>query len=260
MPGSPIGRQFRRPGCRGQAFPGNRSPEEARANAEFLGFVDELPTAPPMESANALSCFAQSHQGALAESGLPLAALATARALVLQAQAGQFAPSWADLRDIVLLAPSLLTPTLLEKARPLAASSKDPKIQEWLDALATQWAVEERLRELGKGLREAVKWPGLASTSCWISALDDRWFCLLNPSRLTLDSYGRARPDANRAEGLDARFYPQAAVRDCFAQAVRETAVTLPDYFRLEAQLEGEHMSSGGVHTPSRLWPKRPDV
>jgi len=223
-----------------QRFLQTDPPEEARANVEFLDLAEGTNQASSMETASALLVFAELHPGAAGESGLALASLATARALSLATQAGQYLPFANALRNQTRHAPSLLTPRLLDQARLLAA--KVPNIKEWLEALATQWAIEERLRELGKALRENGHWPGLAPTNCWLSTGDDRWFCVVNPSHMVLDSYGQASPVASGVEVVDARFYPRIAIQDCFAAAAKEMRFTLPDYLRLTIDLEGERV------------------
>jgi len=239
--------------------------DEARANAEFLDLANPATGTPPLETATALLGFARTYPDAVGESGLPLSTLAIARSLNLSPPARHL---WPAIRDQVAHAPSLLTPTLLEQARPLAATSAalssaladlvtplaatDANVPTGLAALTAQWAGEERLRDLAKALRDSGHGPSLNPTSCWLSARQDQWFCVMNPAHFVLDPYGQASPAASEPEVVDVRFYPKTALLAGFAEAARGLKVALPPYVGLTAELEGETLSRDARQSPGR--------
>lgn len=216
---------------------------EAEACAEFALLRLQARTNSAAESVERFITFGREHAGLASETGLPLEAISLATALRHSEEIGISEPLFRGLAGS-MMRPSLLTPGFLEEAARLAESS--PASVRAIDILASAWERQEELRTLLQDLDEQMVLEGASSTVAWFSSGTDRWFAMLNPEQ----------PDAQLAAELDfgtnwataITFYPKRTLVEAFNQA--QPGPSLPPYFALTAELEGEPVLEGHSKTP----------
>jgi signal transduction histidine kinase len=234
-----------------------KPPEPARANAEFIQLRAESQTEPATNAISDLLRFFNRHYfiqsvtvEPLSETGVPLSALALAEALRRARECGVTEPLWTTLQTEIELRPSVLTPNLLDEAAPLAA--RDRRLVPALDALRRLWKVHQTQQEFAGVVKQAGKVSGLVTTNFWIATMGQKWFCTVHPEFVpaSISNHTTFVPGGTT---LRLSAQPEPVVVRGFAEALRDTKVTLPGYFALSVELEGNQ-----VALPSPWQQKRP--
>jgi signal transduction histidine kinase len=214
---------------------------EAAANARFALLVLDLKTNSPDAAIARLLDFAQrdAHETGqgnssvpiATEGGLPLGALALARALEL-AKPNGLGKSFIDALEAQLRdAPSILLPRLLDRAEALAQAS--PGVRSALQRLRQSMDASDQLR--GRAREVSVRRPfSGAATNFWIGPAGNECLAMLVPVR------GFAWSATNQAGS--ARFYPKSLVERSVRRAIAKSNVEIPAYFTLEVAVEGDRV------------------
>ncbi|MSU35523.1 MAG: hypothetical protein EXS36_10495 [Pedosphaera sp.] len=117
--------------------------------------------------------------GQLSETGVPLPNIAMALLLRITEPNEVDEEFWTALRDQVFHVPSLLTPALLEQAKPLITRVTHPSgLPAALHALNTCWDGFERLRDLSEGLRSAGVLKSTNAAAAWIHTSRGRYLAI----------------------------------------------------------------------------------
>jgi signal transduction histidine kinase len=252
-----------------QAFLKSEPPAAAKANAELALLTLELGTTSGFEAASAsfpsdvrptavmrqlrrtmlgdpnwrvdrLLQFARRSDLISSESGLPLAAVALARAFREAEATGLNAALFDELTRQISAAPSMLIPHFLDAADGLAAGPvayARPGVQ----ALRDRWTNQERLRALTRHVQSLLRALGATTNSLWLNSGGLRWLAILTPGELTTpDSANRQTPVGRTTE---ISFYPKAAVQRAVTEALNRAAVSLPPYLQIRLAIEGESLS-----------------
>jgi signal transduction histidine kinase len=211
-------------------------PASAKANAQFDLAMLDLATNPPSARVELLVHLAGRFDGNTAESGLPLANLALARALQAAGTNGLNQPLFDELVRQCASEPSVLLPRFLADAACLATNQSEP-VQSAVAALQLRWLATERLRALTHAVQAVVPLRGIVTTNLWLDWQTNRWLAVVDPG--VVYHHDSDRPDS--AEPVTKiRFYPKPVVQRALARALNKTAVALPAYLGLAISLEGE--------------------
>jgi signal transduction histidine kinase len=223
-------------------------PASAKANAEFDLALLDLATNPPAARLESLVHLAGRFDRNEAESGLPVANLALARALQEAGTNGLTQPLFDELVRQCGSDPSVLIPRFLADAKRLAYPSEPVQSEPWRSGiealqrrgvvadLRDRWQASERLRALTHAVQAAVPLRGIVTTNLWLDWQTNRWLAVVDPS--VIYTNGDRTDSAEPVTKI--RFYPKPVVQRAFARAFNKTAVTLPAYLGLAASLEGE--------------------
>ncbi|MHC1765963.1 MAG: sensor histidine kinase [Verrucomicrobiia bacterium] len=206
---------------------------EAEACAEFALLRLQARTNSAAEAVERFITFGREHAGLASETGLPLEAISLASALHRSEEIGVDEPLFRGLAGSILR-PSLLTPGFLAEAARLAESS--PAAVQAISALTSAWERQEELRTLLTDLGEQVELEGLPSAVAWFDSGPDRWFAVLAPEQPDAQLAGELNFGTNWATAIS--FYPKRTLVDAFNQV--QPAASLPPYFAVTAELEGE--------------------
>ena len=219
------------------AFQRTHPPADALACAEFIQLRANLPNIPATNAADQLLRFAGSHYDEISESGVPLRSLALVEAFKLAKARGPNEPLWEALQS-ELEAPGALTPILLDEAGRLAADN--PQLSKGVKAMRILLADKLAQADLAEAVKQTGKLNGVTTTNIWLSAMGQRWLCLLEPSTV------QSRPSVTNHSVITltptmlVRCYPEAVLAHTFADALRMANVSLPGYFSMAVELEGE--------------------
>ncbi len=234
-----------------------KPPAPARANAEFIQLRAESQSEPATNAVSDLLRFFNRHYyiqsvtvEPLSETGVPLSALALAEVLRRARECGATEPLWTTLQTEIELRPSVLTPNLLDEAAPLAA--RDRRLVPALDALRRLWKVHQTQQEFAGVVKQAGKVSGLVTTNFWIATMGQKWFCTIHPEFVpaSISNHPTLVPGG---ASLWLSAQPELVVARGFAEALRDAKATLPGYFALSVELEGNQ-----VALPSPWQQKRP--
>ena len=220
-----------------KAFRQTQPPPSALAGAEFMQLRAKLPALAVTNAINQLLRFADRHYDHISETGVPLKTLALAEALKLARDGGLTGKIWESLQSEVS-SPSALTPILLdETARSVA---NDAQLTAAVKAMRILLADKLAQAELAEAVQQTGKLNGITTTNLWLDAMGRRWFCVLSPSASQNNAIISNRPVSTITRITRVACYPQSLVARGFADAFKDAKISLPDYFSLSLQLEGE--------------------
>jgi signal transduction histidine kinase len=225
--------------------------QPAKANAEFALLLLDMQTNAPVKRIERLLRFGQACGPELSEGGLPLRALALARALNEATDIGVTEALFDEITAVQNAdAPSFLTPLLLENAERLA-SNQSPAIRQAVAGQRLRWEAQERLRTMARRVQEMLRL-NLISTNLWLDWGAHRWFAVVDPkwTYLITSTNGQNITISNRLTSI--RFFPKAAVQRAFERALIQPAVPTPAYFSLRLALDNELILDTAAGAPSR--------
>jgi signal transduction histidine kinase len=222
------------------AFEETKPPAPARICAEFIQLRAESRTQPATNAISELTLFAGRYSDIESESGLPLTTLALAEALKRARECGPTAALWQALRKEVQQ-PGLLTPNLLTEGAVLVTN--DVQLSQSIEAMRILLADKQSQRALADAARQTIKTNGIVTTNIWIDAMNRRWFCALRP-----ETIGHGTMISNKVVHwattyTKASCFPKSYVGRAFSEVLRKGNVSLPDYFGISVQLQGEPLS-----------------
>jgi signal transduction histidine kinase len=247
-----------------QAFLESGPSVAARANADLALRTLSL-EANPVE--NGLVEFARRHDEVPSESGLPLAAVALARAIHKAEGTGLNVTLFEELARQMSAGPCLLTPQLLDTADHLAPGSP-VHAKQAVEALRDRWAHEERLRSLTHRAYSLAPTLGLSPTNFWFNWDSQRWLVLVKPVVARTKDVGPQESLGSRHEGappehqnptVEIRFLPKVAIQWVARQDLAQAGVFIPDYFTVGLVLDGEPLGMTAA-TDSRRASNRDSV
>jgi signal transduction histidine kinase len=238
-----------------KVFQESYPPRPAMAWAEFALLRARSSTMSASNAVNQLLLFAGNHYGVISDSGLPLSTLALAEALKRASECGPTEQLWESLQSEVA-SPTALTPILLEEAGRLVNGGK---LSAALKAMHILLSETQAHSELAAKMKQAGKLDGVATTNFWLNAMNQHWFCMTRPSEdqhqtngvhisapfstegytAVLIANGRF-PSSTRVIISFVQCYSEAIVARCFEDAFRDAKISLPDYFSISAELDGE--------------------
>jgi signal transduction histidine kinase len=202
-----------------KAFQQTQPPSSALACAEFIQLRNGSSSLSAANAINQLLRFAGRHDDVISESGVPLSTLALAEALKRAQECGPTEQLWEKLQSEVS-SPGALTSILLDEAGGLVV--KDAQLSEAVKAMRILLADRQAQSELAEAVKHTGKLNGNTITNLWVNAMDRHWFCTLRPSESQMECY------------------PQSLVTRGFADAFKDAKISLPDYFSIALELEGE--------------------
>jgi signal transduction histidine kinase len=220
-----------------RAFQQTQPPPPALACAEFMQLRAGLSSLPATNAINQLLQFADRHYAVISDSGVPLSTLALAEALKRARACEPTERLWESLQSEVS-SPSTLTPILLDEAGDLVI--KDAQLSEAVKAMRILLADKQAQSELAEAVKQTGKVNGITTTNLWVDAMNRRWFCTLGPSAsqdwTSISNHSVSTITANTA----VRCYAKSMVVRGFADAFGDAKISLPDYFSIAIELEGE--------------------
>ncbi len=223
-------------------FRQTRPPKSAMACAEFLKLCAESSSLSASNAINQLLAFADRHHDDVSESGVPLGTLALAVALHRAQDCGPSETLWWHLQGEISN-PTVLSPILLDEASRFGDGN--PQLAEGIKAMRILLADKMAQADLAEALEQSDKQEAHTKANVWVDAMGRHWFCILSPSILS--------PSETWVH-----CYPQSIVASGFANALADAKVSLPGYFGMVLQLEGETVPLpspwshwGGMNTAS---------
>ncbi len=222
-----------------KAFRQTQPPAVALACAEFMQLRADSSSLPATNAVSKLLRFAGCHYDDVSESGVALRTLALAVALQRARDCGPSEQLWEELQSEIS-SPSALTPILLDEAGRLVV--KDAQLSEAVKAMRIVLADKQAQFELAGAVKQNGKLNGVTTTNLWLDALGQHWFCILSPSESQLHTSVSNRPAVIVSAITQARCYPKFLVARGFADALADAKVSLPKYFSITVELEGERV------------------
>ena len=192
---------------------------------------------PATNAIDQLLLFGDRHYGVISDSGVPLSTLALAEALKRAQDCGPTERLWEKLQAEVS-SPSALTSILLDEAGRLVG--KNPQLSEAVKAMRILLADKQAQSELAEAVRQTGKLNGITTTNLWVTAMDRRWFCILSPSESQNHTIISNHPVSTIEAITGVQCHPQSLVVRGFADAFKDAKISLPDYFSISLELEGE--------------------
>jgi hypothetical protein len=221
-----------------KAFQQTRPPPAALACAEFMQLRAESSTLSPTNAINQLFRFAGRHYNEISESGVPLKTLALAEALKRARDCGPTERLWEELQSEVS-SPGALTPILLDEAGRLVV--KDAHLSAAVNAMRILLADRQAQLEMAEAVKQTRKVNGITTTNLWVDVMNRRWLCILSPSESQSSrSISNHMVLTSTTPITQVRCYPQSLIARGFADAFKDANVSLPDYFSICLELEGE--------------------
>ncbi len=220
-----------------EVFQQTQPPPSALACAEFIQLRAGSSSLSASNAINQLLGFADRHYGVISDSGVPLSTLVLAEALKRARGCGPTEQLWERLQGEVS-SPSALTSILLDEAGRLVA--KDAQLSEAVKAMHILLADKQAQTELAEAVKRTGKVTGIAATNLWVTAMDRRWFCILSPSACQGWTSISNHPVSTITAITEVQCYPQSLVTRGFADALKDAKISLPDYFSISVELEGE--------------------
>jgi signal transduction histidine kinase len=227
-----------------EAFQRTQPPEEAVACAKFILLRATAPSLPATNAINQLLRFPDSYDDAdgrtcevVWESGLPLSTLVLAEGLRRAEECGPTQGLWRRLQEEIN-SPTALTSLLLDEAARLVV--KDAQLSEAIQAMRILLSENQAQSEIVEALRQTGKLHGITTTNCWVDALDRRWFCVLSPSESRHGTSISNHPVWTTNAVTEGWCYPAPLVARGFAESFVRAKISLPDYFGISLELEGE--------------------
>jgi len=220
-----------------KAFQQTQPPPSALAGAEFIQLRTGLSSLSVTNAINQLFRFADRHYDAVSDSGVPLSTLVLAEALKQARVCGPTEQLWEKLQSEVS-SPSALTSILLDEAGRLVV--KDAQLSEAVKAMRVLLADKQAQFELAEAVKQTGKLNGITTTNLWVNTMGRRWFCMLSPSESECWTSISNRSVSTVTTITQGRCYPQSLVARGFADAFKDAKISLPDYFSISLELEGE--------------------
>src|ERR1035437_3644631 len=214
-------------------------PLPALACAEFMQLRAESPALSATNAINQLPRFTGRHYDVISDSGVPLKTLALAEALKRAQDCGPTERLWEGLQSEVS-SPSALTPILLDEAGRLVAN--DAQLSEAVKAMQILLADKLAQSELAEAVQQTGKLNGITTTNLWLDAMGRRWFCVLSPSESQSWTSVSNRLVSTITAITQVQCYPESIVARGFADALTDSKVSLPKYFSISLELEGERV------------------
>jgi len=218
------------------AFQLTKPSPSALAAAEFMQLRTASQTLAATDAINQLLQFAENHYYELSESGVPLKTLALTEASKRAREVGPTESLWRALNSEVG-SPGTLTPVLLDEAERLVA--KDAPLSETVKAMRILLADKQAQSEMAEAVQQTGKIIGMTSTNLWVDAMGRRWFCV---SRFQTHTKYSSTSESDITQNTQVECYPESIVARGFADALADTKVSLPGYFSISAELEGEQV------------------
>jgi signal transduction histidine kinase len=219
------------------AFRQTQPPASALACADFMQLRAGLSSTSATNAINQLLRFADRHYGDVSESGVPLKTVVLAESLKRARKCGPTERLWEHLQGEIS-SPSPLTPILLEEAGKLAANN--PQLSEAVKAMRILLTDKQAQSELAEALKQTGKLNGITTTNLWLDAMGRRWFCVLSPTESQLHTSASNQPVVIVTPLTEVRCYPKSVVARGFADALADAKISLPKYFSVSLELEGE--------------------
>jgi signal transduction histidine kinase len=220
-----------------KAFQQTQPPPSALACAEFIQLRTGLSSLSATNAINQLLWFAGRHDDVISDSGVPLSTLALAEALKQARDCGPTERLWEKLQSEVS-SPSVLTPILLDEAGRLVV--RDAQLSEAVKAMRILLADKQAQSELAGAVEQTGKLNGVTTTNLWLDAMGRHWFCILSPSESEHWTSISNRSVSTTVMITRVQCYPQSLVGRGFADAFKDAKISLPDYFSIALELEGE--------------------
>lgn len=224
---------------RAAAFEQTKPPKEATACANFILLREQLRAAPATNAVQRLLDFASRHDRVESETGVALRSLALAEAIRRSRECGPTEALWEALRTEAVRA-GVLAPQLLDTEAALVADN--PELSNSVAAMKVCLAERQLRRELAAALAQSGFRGETATTNVWVSAMSQRWFCLVQPNEVRGGTIISNQAVWTTNFYPEARCFPQTLVARAFAGALTQARVSLPTYFSLTLQLEGERV------------------
>ena len=212
----------------------------AKAGAEFIQLRAQLRGDSATNAVERLLRFARQHEDEESESGVKLRTLALAEALNRSRDCGPTEKLWDALHTEAIHA-GALAPQILDVAAKLVAGNA--QLTESVDALKVCLAEKQMQRELAGALAQTGYTAKIPVTNLWMKALGQRWFCLVRPNEGRNMTSVSNRTVTTKFTFTEVRCFPKSLVALAFAQALADAKVSLPDYFAIRCELEGEPLA-----------------
>ena len=219
-------------------------PSAARECAEFIQLRAQSSAQSDADAVKSLLEFGKNCTDAVTDSGVPLSNLVLAEALRRATPGPNATALRQQLRFEVCYRPSLLTPGLLDQAQRIVGS--DPAFTNLLNTLRGICQAREVQRELAEQIKRAdVPRDTETVTNLWIDAAEKRWFCVLQPERV-LRAHAAATGGTNQIAFIRTNVftevipYPKSFLNKSLHESLQEARISVPDYFGLSVNLEGE--------------------
>src|ERR1035437_9081375 len=222
-----------------KAFQQTQPPPPALACAEFMQLRAESLSLSATNAINQLLRFSGRHYKDISESGVPLKTLALAEALKRARDCDPTERLWEALQSEVS-SPSTLTLILLDEAGHLVAN--DAQLTEAVKAMRILLADRLAQSEMAEAVKQTGKLNGITTTNLWMDTMGQRWFCVLSPSESQLHTSVSNRPVSIVSAITRVQCYPESIVARGFAGALTDCKVSLPKYFSISLELEGERV------------------
>jgi hypothetical protein len=222
-----------------KAFQQMQPPPPALACVEFIQLRAGSQTLSPTNAINQLLRFAGGHYDDISESGVPLKTLALAEALKRAQDCGPTERLW-DALQSEISSPGALTPILLDEAGRLVV--KDAQLSEAVNAMRILLADKQAQSEMAEAVKQTGKVHSITTTNFWVDAMNRRWFCILSPSESQNHSSISNRPVTTITPIIQVACYPPSLVARGFAEVLADAEVSLPKYFSITLELEGDYL------------------
>jgi signal transduction histidine kinase len=237
-----------------EAFIGTDPPSPTRQCAEFIRLRAQTTVQSDADAVKSLLAFAKNCTDVVTDSGIPLSNLVLAEALHRSAPGSANATALRrQLQFEACYRPSLLTAGLLDQAERIAGS--DVAFTNLLYTLRGIFQAREVQRELAGQIKLANVSRGTETiTNVWVDALNQRWLCVLQTIRV-VNAHTTMTGGTNQIVFVRTNVftevipYPKSFLAKSFQESLKEARISVPDYFEVSLQLEGE---------PFSLWTHQP--
>ena len=213
---------------------------DSRACAELALLRLSSGTNSALQSIERFRQFGKSHSRVKTDSGLPLHTVSFALALHRSEEIGISEALVEALTDQVWQ-PSLLTPHFLDETRRLAQGA--PAAENAVRILQQRWQQQEGVRELLRHLRRRVELTGTIGSNVWFDAPSGRWLAVFRRGLARDPAASEENPVPGTNSVTMLRLFPKQVVQQAFVEGA--ASVTLPPYFALRGELEGEPLLVG---------------
>lgn len=217
-----------------------KPPGAAKVGAEFIQLRAQLRDVPATNAVERLLRFAGRHYDEASASGVKLRTLALAEALSRSRDCGPTEKLWDALHTEASHAGALASQILDVAAKLVAGNAQ---LTESVDAIKACLAEKQLQRELAEALAQTGYTTKTAITNLWMNALGHRWLCLVQPNEGRSMTVISNRTVTTKFTTTQVRCFPRSLVALAFAQALADAKVSLPDYFAISCELEGEPLA-----------------
>ncbi len=224
----------------------SRNPaHEAQANAQLRLLELEAEALPPAAGFERWRNSGSAFSDLPTSVGLPEGQVACLRALRRMESGGGFPEAGKQwIAHAALNSPSLLTPTLIEEVRRVAASNQ----AEFVTALEGRWRNDELTRRIRAALLAEQELDATTNLWHWVTVENEgQW--LVTQRRAGSITTTLANVE-QRADVYHLQIFPAALVIETIQKATKQSGIWLPPYARVHLQLGGCHIGvlSGSIH------------